>query len=375
MKILQVSAHFAPNVGGVETHLTDLVSELSKKNHSVFVLTYRPLVSTAKWQVISRSKDITIFRIPWLRGLYYRFEQSSILSFLYLVPGLFFFLPFTILYFRPDVIHAHGIVSGLCAVFWGRLLGVRSVVSTHSLYKFPKTGLYRSLAQFIFKNANAALCLSKQSVQEIVSLGIPNNCIHQFTYWINLEIFKRNKQIRASTRKTYKWVDKHIALFVGRLVPEKGIHELLAAAKLLKNSHKIAVVGTGPLEDVVKKAAKVEKRIQYVGLVPNEKLPAILNGADLLIVPSTHDEGFGRVIIEALACGIPVIGSKRGAIPDIVTRDVGMLIDVSAENIAQAVNTLDAKTLRKMSDAATIYAENHFSPRNVSVIIDSYSPQ
>src|SRR5579859_4644230 len=88
MNILQLTAHFSPNVGGVETHLTDLVHVLTKRNNTVFVLTYRPLVTKASWKMYEKRKRLEIFRFPWFAGYFYALVDNPIVEFLYLVPGL-----------------------------------------------------------------------------------------------------------------------------------------------------------------------------------------------------------------------------------------------------------------------------------------------
>ena len=65
MKVLQLTAHFRPNVGGVETHLADLVEVLIKKRWETFVLTYKPLTTKVQSKIYEESKLLTILRIPW----------------------------------------------------------------------------------------------------------------------------------------------------------------------------------------------------------------------------------------------------------------------------------------------------------------------
>src|SRR3989344_7983124 len=171
MKALQITAHFSPNVGGVETHLNDLVNFLSKKSWKVFVLTYSPLTTKAKWEIYERKQNVSIFRIPWLSGLFFKLIPYPMLEFLYLLPGLFMGTLFVILFNKPKVIHAHGLVAGAAGVFWGKVFGIKTIISLHSIYSFPKEGLYRKFTKFIFSNADFILGLSKQSVKEIKNLG------------------------------------------------------------------------------------------------------------------------------------------------------------------------------------------------------------
>src|SRR6266567_3857346 len=164
MRVLQLTVHFSPNVGGVETHLTDLVKGLAKKKHDVIVLTYRPLMTKAKWKFFERGSHFSILRLPWVPGYFYAFVKNPIVEFLYLTPGLFFATPFVISKNKPEVIHAHGLIAGFIGVFWGNFFEKRIVLSTHSLYHFPKHGLYHDFAQWIFSSASTVICLSDQSV-------------------------------------------------------------------------------------------------------------------------------------------------------------------------------------------------------------------
>ena len=372
MKILQLTVHYEPNVGGVETHLSDLVHGLIKRNHTVFVLTYRPLVAKTPYQTIEQSNNLTIFRIPWIRGLFYTFKGP--LQFLYTVPGLFFVTPFAILLFNPDVVHAHGIVAGFVGVFWAKAFNKRVVVSTHSLYEFPKSGMYRSFVTGIFKHADEVLTLSKQSKEEIEHLGINANKITVFTYWVDLEKFKVQSS-KLKVKEKLGWGSKFVVFFVGRLVPEKGIPELLKSAQLLDENITIVIAGSGPMEEEILNRKSKIINLEFLGKVDQEKLPDYYNAADMVIVPSTHEEGFGRVIIESLACGTPVIGSNRGAIPEAMDKTVGELITVTPETIAKTITyySTHPKELKKKSENARKFAEKRYGEKNIETIIKAYN--
>lgn len=355
MKIVQLSSHFFPNVGGVETHLSDLVSELSKR-HQVFVLTYRPLTTKTKWLLWEKISNLTILRFPWFPGFFNKLSVFPALEFLYLLPGLFISLPIVLMFFRPQIIHSHGLVAGFVGAFWGKLFGVRTVVSTHSIYHFPKSGFYTQFAKLIFLANNQVLCLSNQSVQEIKSLGIKN--VSKFTYWINMDKFLPKKVT----------LSKFNVLFVGRLVKEKGVFELDQAAKELKKSGVLVrVAGFGPEADKLKNCG-------LLGVVSQDELPKLYSSASVLIVPSIHEEGFGRVVIEALACGIPVIASNRGALPEALNDSVGRLIDVTSENIVKTVLDLkNNKTLyNKLKSNTRKFAQKRYSLKNIEQIILTY---
>lgn len=371
MTILQLTVHFSPNIGGVETHLDDLVEGLIKRKNKVFVLTYRPLTTKTEWKTyeVDEKKQLKILRLPWLPGYFYELVNKPIVEFLYLFPGLFIATPFAILLTRPKVIHAHGIIAGIIAVFWGKIFRKRVVISTHSIYHFPKEGTYTSVVRSMCNNADEVLCLSKQSAQEIIGLGIPQKKVSVFTYWIDLNKFK---QI-PNAKKKLDLPKKFTVLFVGRLITEKGVMELLEAAKQIGQNVSFLIAGTGPLEGKVLEAQKSDV-VAYVGKISQKDLPLYYSGADVLIVPSVHEEGFGRVMLESLACGTPVIAADRGGIREAITTAVGFLIPISPENIAKTIVycARHPDELRRKAKNARNFAEKHYSDSNVESIIHSY---
>jgi glycosyltransferase involved in cell wall biosynthesis len=128
-------------------------------------------------------------------------------------------------------------------------------------------------------------------------------------------------------------VDKEVelVLFVGRLDTKKGIGELLEAfaslASRRPNLH-LAYVGDGPGSEQLRGKAKhlaLEDRIILIGACSSQKVAQWLAAANVLALPS-YNEGYPNVVIEALSCGRPVIATKVGGIPELVTEKSGILI-------------------------------------------------
>jgi glycosyltransferase involved in cell wall biosynthesis len=370
MNILMLTIGFRPNIGGIETHFDDFLKTAGKKNIKTTVLTYQPIHTSIQAKAVEKEKTHTIYRLPVVRGFFYAFVKKPILEFIYLVPGLFVATPVILFFKKIDVIHAHGLVAGFVGVFWGKVFRKRIIISTHSIYHFPKAGLYRRFAEYIFTSAHVVLCLSEQSVEEIKQLGVPREKVRKFTYWIDLDMFKIADKEKA--KKQFGWNKKFVVFFVGRLVSEKGIRELLEAAKNFNKNIHLVIAGSGPMEEEIKKQRG--ENIEFVGRITNDKLPDYYNGADVLIVPSIHEEGFGRVLLESLACGTPVVAANRGGIREAIDATVGVLIDVSAQNISKTINTLSSnpQKMKRMSLAARPFVEKRYSEKNIDVIINSY---
>ncbi len=113
--------------------------------------------------------------------------------------------------------------------------------------------------------------------------------------------------------------------YVGRLVREKGVHVLLDAASRLSFPYRIRLVGTGPAESSLRALAeslRIQDRVEFLGHVASSAIPAHYRAMHVCVLPSltmpNWKEQFGRVLIEAMACGVPVVGSESGEIPEIV---------------------------------------------------------
>lgn len=105
------------------------------------------------------------------------------------------------------------------------------------------------------------------------------------------------------------------ALFVGRLVTEKGVHTLVRAWPRVGPDRQLVIVGSGPLEDMAEAAPP---DIRWLGALPRDEVSRVMADAAFLIFPSEGGEGFPMVILEAFAAGLPVITSGHGAMAEIV---------------------------------------------------------
>jgi glycosyltransferase involved in cell wall biosynthesis len=130
-------------------------------------------------------------------------------------------------------------------------------------------------------------------------------------------------------------------LFVGSLDPRKNLTRLLQAWNELADFPNAELVIVGSRTNVFR-SIPIDSSLRccrFLGYVPDEDLPGLYSGAVCFVMPSLF-EGFGLTVLEAMACGAPVIAARAGALPE-VTKDAAMLIDpTSVSGIAQALRTL-----------------------------------
>lgn len=378
-RVLILCHCYAPNVGGVETHLSDLTRSLVARGVRADILTYQPLITKARGARLERQGCVTIRRLPWIGfGLFNKLEPYPALQFLYLFPPLalaaFFYMLSNAR--RVSAVHVHGMVCSVIGRLLKAVFGCRLVVSVHAvygwLYDLAGGGLLPRFLAWTLRGADKILCLADASRREILRLGLAEDQVGTFTYWIDQERFKPVN--KAACRRQTRIPDRFTVLFVGRLIPVKGAELLLDVARQLPDVQ-FAFAGDGPLRERFEQAAKEMPNVIFLGKVNNEMLPPYYNSADLLCVPSQYEEGFGRILIEALSCGCPVVASNKGGIPEAVDSTVGVLLDPpSAENFRDAIAALhgDPARLETLRRNCRPYAERRFSERNAEVIVASY---
>lgn len=364
---------FLPNIGGLETHLKDLIDELIKKNWKVTVLTYQPLNTPALGKWIEKARNLIIFRLPVLRGLFYKLYKKPFLEFLFLEPLLFLTIPIVLLVYKDiSVVNAQGLIAGFAASFWTKIFRKRYVVTAQSVYHFPKKGLYRLVCRWIFQSADKVIAISKQTKKDIEALGVDPENIVIYTNWENSEAFIPVENKRAKIEVGFP--NQFVVSFFGRLVEEKGVKVLIEAIKLSDKRITFAIYGEGPLQTYVVSAAQQIKNIKYMGIVNPNLLPLHYSAADLVLMPSLHEEGFGRVASGALFCGTPVIASNKGALPEVVNDSVGKVINPTPQEIAKTINFFYShrEELKQCAQKARTYALSKFSPKNAEDIISIF---
>ncbi len=361
--ILIISPFFSPNIGGVETHLDDLTSLLAK-TYRVYVHTYTPLTtSNTKFQLVEKHKNLTIYRHRWIgQNLFHKLEKYPILQFVYLTPLLFLHTFFWLATNQKKIstIHSHGFNAAFIGLFVSIFFKKRHIISTHAVYDHLSSS---KLLTYVIDNSYKTLTLSLASQKQLISWGINKAKLAVYRYWIDLEIFK------PRSPKT-----KHFSiLFVGRLIEKKGVKLLVKIATSMPNIDFI-FIGTGPLSTYLKNLAPKHNNIKFLGKIDNKYLPRYYSQSHLTCVPSLYQEGFGRVVMESVACGTPVLASNLGGLPEALDSSVAILVKPTFTNLTRSIKKLssDLSFYTSFKKSCRHYALVNFSTDNIKGITKYY---
>ncbi|MFJ8823629.1 glycosyltransferase [Streptomyces sp. NPDC102467] len=234
---------------------------------------------------------------------------------------------------RYDVVHTHLYRACLYGRTAARLAGVRAVVATeHSLGDAqiegrPLTRGVRALYLAGERLGRATIAVSPAVADRLHGWGVAPHRVHVVPNGVDVARFTYDQAARARTRRALGLpADTFVIGGVGRLVPGKRFDVLVAALRELPADVRLLLVGTGPEEEGLRQAAdraQVLDRVVFAGERPHTAaesgsvdLPALLSAMDVLASPSV-DEAFGLAVVEALACGLPVLYVTCPAVDDL----------------------------------------------------------
>lgn len=296
-----------------------------------------------------------------------------------------------LLRFRPDLVHSHwllpqGLTSGLAA----RTLRIPHVATVHGGDVFALNGTVmrgcKKLALMLSDAVTVNSSATSQAVTQLASLHEKLIRIPMGASGLDCPDEATHRDLRARHRRG----DGPLLAFVGRLVEEKGVADLLHAVAMLAPTlpHVTAViVGDGPELLALKRLATdlgIVDRIGFAGWIPAAEVPCYLRAADVFVGPSKHAadgwiEAQGLTFIEAMLAGTPVIATACGGIIDAVRHEsTGLLIRENMPNdIADAVRRLaqDPVLRKRLRENARALAGREFtreaSARAFSSLFDS----
>ncbi|WP_328425865.1 glycosyltransferase [Micromonospora sp. NBC_00389] len=367
MRIAMISEHASPlailggeDAGGQNTHVAELSAALAAAGHEVKVYTRRDALDLP---VTVRSPDgYDVVHVP--AGPAEPVAKDALL------PHMREFSRWLIERWRggdwvPEVIHAHFWMSGLAALTAGRQTGVPVVQTYHALGTVKRryqgvqdTSPARrvSYERELGRSVDRVVAQCRDEVGELVRMGVPRSRMTVVPSGVNLTTFSPFGP--AADREP----GQARILTVGRLVERKGFQTVVRAMELVPNAECVVVGGppeglleTDPYARRLRALAEscgVADRVRLVGAVPREEMGRWYRSADLLVAAPWY-EPFGLTPLEAMACGVPVVGTAVGGIRDtVVDGTTGLLVPArDPRALAAAIQRLLDDRIRRFAYA------------------------
>ena len=342
MRILQITNSFYPVIGGQEKVVLEISKGLIKEGHEVTVLTTDYLCDSQ----VNRSEDFENIKIMRFRNKFWFGGYGY-------SPGAMNWLKKN--YSEFDIIHCHGYNRYLPEFGIKFLSGkVPTIFSAHGFVHTKKNLFFKKVHDFTFGRwiDKATLCtaLTRLDLKDYEKLGVEREKIVELPNGVDIGKFsKPNKKEIDLFRKKFD-LDGNVLLYVGRIHESKGLQYVLEAIKNLEV--KLLIVGkdAGYMGELVKKinVLGIKEKVVFAGPLSDDELLTAYGSASAFVLFSEW-EGFGIVVIEAMAAGLPVISSDGGALPFLV-RDAETGQIVEFKNIKKLENKI--KLLLENSSAA-----------------------
>lgn len=338
VKILQVTQFFSPMHGGSAEVPYQLSKELARKGHQVTIYTSDCRLSE-EW--VRSAQQLRIKLLPFSTWLNWAKFQVT--------PGIVEKAKEGVKYF--DVIHMHNYrtFQNMVVAHYARKYGIPYVLQAHGSATtfFQKRWLKRTFDAIwgygILKHASKVIAVTQIETEQYKSLGISENKIEIVRSGIDLPEFD-NLPERGEFRKRYGLDSKQkIILYLGRIHKIKGLALLAKAftglSKKLDDA-KLVIVGpdNGYLTSLKKLVIDLEisDKVLFTGpLYEREKLRAYVD-ADVCVLPSSY-EIFGITVLEAMACGTPVVVTDRCGIADAIDGQAGLVVPYHEEQLQYAL--------------------------------------
>lgn len=272
--------------------------------------------------------------------------------------------------FRPDILHIdeepYNLVTAH-AMRQAERVGAKSVFFAYqNIYRrYPPP--FAQLERRAYRRAAAGIAGNREALEVLRRKGFRGTGVVIPQFGVDPEIYRPLRDAHLPTEP--------VVAYYGRLVPEKGVDTLIDALALLPSDIRATIVGSGNARGALERRAieqGVAARVTFRGPIPATEIPAFLSGVGVVVVPSrtrpNWKEQFGRVIIEAMACGVPVVGSDSGEIPNVIG-DAGLVVpEGDAPALAAALGRVlgdrDTWTRLALDGRARVLA--HYTQRRVA---------
>ena len=315
-----------------------------------------------KLEEIAAYPDIDLTLVVPQRWDGQRYESGFLRGYRTIVQPIRFDGKFHVFYFptlgrilrqlRPDVVHVDEEPYNLATALATRqavAVGARPLFFTWQNLPRRYPPPFRWFEQYVYRHSRHAIAGNAEAVDVLRGKGYrgPASVIPQFG--VDPDIFVPGPPVSCGPARPFTIGS------LSRLTPEKGVDILLRAVAQLPGDWRLRFVGNGPLRDTIPVRARslgIGDRVTVEPSVPSTEVPARLRELDVLVLPSlttpAWKEQFGRVLTEAMACEIPVVGSDSGEIPRVIG-DGGLVVpEGNARALTDALRTLvHAPALRR----------------------------
>lgn len=355
MKIGQISHRYYPHVGGIENYVRRLKKSLEKMGHEITIYTTDfgiPRGTEREKGAFYCKTDFAIYRNPFSRELLQKLRKSDDDIYHFHSPWFFPSLfGARLLDRKPKVMTVHG-----------ARVGVGPMLSTLSL-------LYHPFARQVLHNMDKIIALTKSERDYLLHrFKLPRRKVVVIPNGIEVESFRpRRGAIKEFTQKHGLLENSFKVLYVGRIIPEKNPDKLISAvAKHMEGKNiEVILIGDGSSSYITRLKRISDNRIHILGKLGFEELVAAYNTSDLFVFLGLV-EGLPTVILEAMACGLPVLTTPVAGIPDVVTGGVNGLflgLPVKEEDVAGKISRFmntGASDINRMKKANVEKIKTHY---------------
>jgi glycosyltransferase involved in cell wall biosynthesis len=259
-----------------------------------------------------------------------------------------------------DLIHAEWSFSAAAAVLskWLHRKPILATLQGSDIFQVTRSPLGSALTRQVLSRCDRITVLSRALLNATAALGLPAGQITIVPNGVDTNHF-----LPPDTQEREKLI-----LYVGSFIERKGVRHLLDAIPQVLNEFpgfRLVLIGEGPQEPVLRQQAEdlgVSELTTFVGFRPQDEIKTWMQKAQVLVLPSL-EEGMGVVLLEALACGTPLVASRIDGIQDVVTPDVGVLVPpADPQALAKGLRHVLAEPLKwdQLSLAARERAMVHY---------------
>ncbi len=337
----------------VEKNYRKLISKIAEKNKVT-------LVTASSWFESSRNQNYEYCReIDNNFKTYILFPvfKNHIRSFFY--PNIFKMI-YILITTKPDIIYLKEEPYSLNSFQWVFLTKIfshksRIVIESDENLDIKHPAIYKAIENFVLSNIDSLACVPEKGIELYKKKNFKGKIFKTFYFYNKDKFFP----LKENTNNLFNFKDKICFGYAGRLTEEKGIEDILNAFSRLANevnNTSLVLVGKGEyeyeekLKNIVKQN-NLEERVIFLGALSQEELVNFYNSIEALILASHSTEWwieqFGRVIIECMACGTPVIGSSSGEIPIVIGDNKLIFKEKDADDLYKIMKKFATRELKK----------------------------